>query len=88
MLAWIVERTAVRADAATTTPIGNVPAPGCARHRRPRRLTPTTWPSCCGWTPTSGAHEVPLIREHYARFGDRLPVELAEQLDALERRLG
>ena len=32
--------------------------------------------------------ELPLIAEHYARFGDRLPHELAEELDALERRLG
>ena len=50
-------------------------------------LRPATWPSCCGWTSSEWRAEVPLIREHYARFGDRLPVELGEQLDALERRL-
>ncbi len=33
-------------------------------------------------------HEVPLISEFYACFGDRLPKGLTEQLDALERRLG
>jgi phosphoenolpyruvate carboxykinase (GTP) len=32
--------------------------------------------------------EVPLIREHYAQFGDRLPAELHAQVDALEARLG
>ena len=32
-------------------------------------------------------HEIPMIREHYARFGDRLPRELAEELDDLEQRL-
>ena len=31
--------------------------------------------------------EVPSIREHYAKFGDRLPEELKKELDALEKRL-
>ncbi len=31
--------------------------------------------------------EVEGIKEHYARFGDRLPTELADQLKALEGRL-
>ncbi len=32
--------------------------------------------------------ELPGIREYFAEFGDRLPRELIEQLDALEARLG
>ena len=32
--------------------------------------------------------EVPLIREHYAQFGDRLPQALAEQVDTLETAPG
>jgi phosphoenolpyruvate carboxykinase (GTP) len=32
--------------------------------------------------------QIPQIREHYAKFGDRLPDELTRQLDALEERLG
>ncbi len=32
--------------------------------------------------------QLPQMREHYARFGDRLPDELHEQLDTLEQRLG
>ncbi|MFK7788978.1 MAG: phosphoenolpyruvate carboxykinase (GTP) [Phycisphaeraceae bacterium] len=32
--------------------------------------------------------KIPLFREHYAQFGDKLPPELAKQLDALEERLG
>ncbi len=32
-------------------------------------------------------NEVASIREHYANFGDKLPKELADQLDALESRL-
>jgi phosphoenolpyruvate carboxykinase (GTP) len=31
--------------------------------------------------------ELPQIREHFAEFGDRLPPALAEELDALEKRL-
>lgn len=31
--------------------------------------------------------KIPLFRTHYAQFGDKLPPELAKQLDALEERL-
>ena len=31
--------------------------------------------------------EIDLIKEHYARFGDRLPPQLKEELEGLERRL-
>ena len=31
--------------------------------------------------------EVPRIREHFAKFGDRLPAGLKEEVDALEQRL-
>ena len=31
--------------------------------------------------------QIPQIRDHYAKFGATLPVELAEQLTALEQRL-
>jgi GTP-dependent phosphoenolpyruvate carboxykinase len=32
--------------------------------------------------------EMPQFEEHYARFGDRLPTELAGQLATLGKRLG
>jgi phosphoenolpyruvate carboxykinase (GTP) len=32
--------------------------------------------------------EVPLIKEYYAKFGDRLPQALAEQAETLGQRLG
>jgi phosphoenolpyruvate carboxykinase (GTP) len=32
--------------------------------------------------------QLPQMRDHYARFGDRLPGELAAQLNGLEQRLG
>jgi phosphoenolpyruvate carboxykinase (GTP) len=31
--------------------------------------------------------EVPSIEEHYANLGERLPVELRDELNALEKRL-
>jgi phosphoenolpyruvate carboxykinase (GTP) len=31
--------------------------------------------------------EVPLIREHFSQFGDRLPAALADAVNDLERRL-
>ncbi|MEI6127968.1 MAG: phosphoenolpyruvate carboxykinase domain-containing protein, partial [Pseudomonadota bacterium] len=33
------------------------------------------------------AAEIPDIREHFTQFGDRLPQELREQLNELEKRL-
>ncbi len=35
-----------------------------------------------GW-----AAQLPQMKEHYAEFGDRLPAELRDQLEALEQRL-
>jgi phosphoenolpyruvate carboxykinase (GTP) len=32
--------------------------------------------------------QLPQVKEHLARFGDRLPAEIQSQLDALERRVG
>jgi phosphoenolpyruvate carboxykinase (GTP) len=32
--------------------------------------------------------QLPRLREHFAMFGDKLPDELARQLEALEERLG
>jgi phosphoenolpyruvate carboxykinase (GTP) len=32
--------------------------------------------------------QLPQVQQHFAKFGDRLPPELREQLEALESRLG
>jgi phosphoenolpyruvate carboxykinase (GTP) len=37
--------------------------------------------------PEAWKEQLPQTHEHYARFGERLPSELREQLDSLERRL-
>ena len=47
--------------------------------RRPRRAAQGRW--------TGLLAEMPQLEEHYARFGDRLPAELEEQLTTLKQRL-
>ena len=32
--------------------------------------------------------ELPQVQEHLAKFGDRLPAEITNQLDALTEKLG
>jgi phosphoenolpyruvate carboxykinase (GTP) len=85
VLEWVFERVSGRAEA-IETPAGWVPAPGeidiegvdVSKEDIEELLRVDTdeWRA-----------EVPLIREHYALFGDRLPHELAEAIDTLERRL-
>ena len=86
MLKWVFERVDGDADA-VDTPIGLLPTPDAARHRRARhRRTPTSR-RCCRSTPTAGAGRCPQIREHYGQFGDDLPAPLVDAVDMLERNL-
>jgi phosphoenolpyruvate carboxykinase (GTP) len=86
VLAWIVERAAGRGDV-VETPIGNVPAPG-ALDLEGADVSKEDLEELLRVDVGEWRAELPLIAEHYARFGDRLPSELADELDALERRLG
>jgi phosphoenolpyruvate carboxykinase (GTP) len=86
VLAWIVQRTAAKADA-TATAIGNVPAAG-ALEGDGLDVSASDMAELLRVDTDEWRDEIPLIRAHYERFADRLPVELGEQLDALERRLG
>jgi phosphoenolpyruvate carboxykinase (GTP) len=86
VLEWIFERSAGRGEA-LETPIGYVPAPGAidtaglavsaAQMDELLRVDLDEWRA-----------EVPLIREHYAQFADRLPGALASEVDDLATRLG
>ncbi len=86
VLEWIFERVAGRGEA-VETPIGLLPAPGAlnvdglglseSALNRLRHVDVDAW-----------RREVPLIREHYAAFADRIPARLINQVDDLERRLG
>jgi phosphoenolpyruvate carboxykinase (GTP) len=85
VLAWIVERTAGRGEV-VETPIGNVPAPG-AIDTTGLDIDPADMEALLRVDPGEWRTELPLVAEHFARFGDRLPHALADELDALERRL-
>jgi phosphoenolpyruvate carboxykinase (GTP) len=86
VLAWVFGRVAGTADA-RETPIGNLPTDdalptdgldiGADQLEELLRVDTEEWKA-----------ELPSIREHYEKFGDKLPPELAAQVDALEERLG
>src|SRR5882724_3733 len=85
VLQWVFERCDGTAKA-VETPIGNLPADraldlngldlGADELRELLRVDVDGW-----------LHELPLIREYYAQFGDRMPKELNAELDAMRERL-
>ena len=85
VLKWIFERCDGGAEA-EETPIGLVPAPGALdldgvdvgdeHMREVLKVDRDEW-----------REEIPLIREFFDEFGDKLPAELREALDGLERRI-
>ncbi len=85
VLKWVFERCAGKADA-VQTPIGNLPAPGSldmtglniSSNDLKQLLTADTQ----GWLA-----EIPDIKKHYAKFGDKLPQGLRQELTNLEQRL-
>ena len=86
VLKWIFERCDGTADA-VETPVGKVPAEGAldtdgldvdgADLKELLRVEPKDWKA-----------ELPLIKEHFAIFGDKLPSGLKDELAELEKRLG
>ena len=85
MLKWIFQRVTGQADA-MTTPIGRLPKPSdvdlTGLDLPKSNLDELLRVDTDGWLA-----EVPLIKEHYARFGAHLPPALNEELAELEKRL-
>jgi len=85
VLKWVFERLDGTA-AAVETPIGKLPAPGAldvaGLDIDGRDLEELLQLDTDGWR-----QAVPQIRDHYARFGDRLPAALASSLDRLHASL-
>ncbi len=85
VLKWVFERVAGTADAVETV-IGHLPAPGAldvtGLDVRDDDMATLLSVDADGWR---GA--IPQIEAHYARFGDSLPRELADQLAALAASL-
>jgi phosphoenolpyruvate carboxykinase (GTP) len=80
VLEWVFQRVAGRGQA-DETPIGSVPSHGAldvseADMAELLRVDREDWVA-----------EIPLIRQHFALFGDRIPTELIDAVDELERRL-
>jgi phosphoenolpyruvate carboxykinase (GTP) len=85
VLKWIFERCADQGHA-INTPIGRLPAPQdldtAGLDVSPAKLEKLLEVDIDGWLA-----EVPLIREHFAKFGTHLPDGLKQELDELEKRL-
>ncbi len=85
VLKWVVERLEGEADA-VSTPIGLVPTPGAididGLDLREGRIEQAVAVNSDEWR-----RELPLIKEWFAIFGDRLPPPLRTELDGLASRL-
>jgi len=88
VLKWIVERIS-GVGKASETAIGNVPARGALDLIGiEAKISEEALAGILSVDKASWADEIASIKENYKKFGDRLPKELAEQLEALEKRLG
>jgi phosphoenolpyruvate carboxykinase (GTP) len=85
VLAWIVERSE-GSGRGVESPIGVVPAPG-AIDVSGLDVDEATMAALLAVDTAAWKRELEQIRAHYARFGDRLPAALREELEALARRL-
>ena len=85
VLEWVFERVSGRGDA-VESPIGFIPAPG-AIDIEGTSVSKEDMEELLRVDADEWRAEVPLIREHFAQFGDHLPKALADAVDDLERRL-
>ncbi len=85
VLKWVFERI-TGAAAAVKTPIGLLPTAG-ALDMQGLNVASSDMETLLSVDRQGWSDAVPQIREHYAAFGDRLPSQLADSLDALERSL-
>jgi phosphoenolpyruvate carboxykinase (GTP) len=85
VLKWIFERCDGKVHA-VDTPIGRLPAPADL-DTRGLDLPAANLAKLLGVDLPGWLDEIPRIREHFAKFGDRLPKGIQHEVDALERRL-
>ncbi len=86
VLKWVFERTSGKGKAAKT-PIGYMPAGDALDLTGLKSVSEADMKELLKVDKSEWLNEVVSIREHYAKFGDKLPKELSKQLDALEARL-
>ena len=87
VLAWVFDRCEADGAAADETPIGAIPPAG-AIDATGLGLDGAAMAELLAVDVEAWKAEVPLVEEHFARFGDHLPTELTEELGALRERLG
>ena len=85
VLKWIVERVSGKGEA-VETPIGYTPTPG-AVDISGLDVTDEQMEELLHVDTEEWLNEIALIREHYERFGEKLPEALSDELAALEARL-
>jgi phosphoenolpyruvate carboxykinase (GTP) len=87
VLAWIFRRTEGKADT-VETPIGLVPPAGDGGiDTSGLDISEDAIAQLLEVDPEAWKQQLPQMREHYARFGDRLPDQMRAQLEQLEQRL-
>jgi phosphoenolpyruvate carboxykinase (GTP) len=86
VLDWIVRRLEGKADA-TETCLGLVPVEGDL-NTDGLDISADAVHQLLTVDADAVRAELPQVEEHLAKFGDKLPVEVTEQLDELKRRLG
>jgi phosphoenolpyruvate carboxykinase (GTP) len=86
VLAWVFRRCEGQGEV-VETPIGLVPAPG-GIDTSGLDISPEAMTELLTVDEDKLRTELVQIHEHLARFGDRLPAPVSEQLEQLERRLG
>jgi phosphoenolpyruvate carboxykinase (GTP) len=85
VLEWIFRRCDGEAEA-VETPIGHVPAPA-ALDTDGLDIAPGALQELLTVDVDAVRSELPQVQEHLAKFGDRLPAAIREQLADLQRRL-
>jgi len=85
VLKWIIERCAGTATA-VETPIGRLPEKG-ALDIEGLDIDPAVMDKLCEVDVGAWLAEIPSIKEHYAKFGDKIPQALLDEVASLEERL-
>ena len=86
VLEWVFRRCEGRADA-VETPIGLLPSEG-AIDTEGLDISAEAMAELLSVDAAEVKQQLPQLRDHLAKFGDKLPAELNAQLEALEQRLG
>jgi len=85
VLAWVFDRCNNKENY-QKTPIGMLPIPGTIE--APSSVSPEAMQELCSVDIQGWKKEIADVRQnHYPKFGDRMPKDLYDELDAIEERL-